>query len=297
MLKVKYLFVAICLSVLVGIVIVLQGNMTEKNAQRIENHPGQIPTNTVNIITIKPNYSLAFFLKLDSQYNTNLEIFAKNLKAGDYILIDGPSSRASEILNQAQEARSLVNTGVNVISVVGYKKINDLIETVPDLPKGIDYIMYDYEKGPGFSPEFTRDEKTSIGYFDKAKSAISQYNKNTGSDAKLFVTPPYGQLQNANWNWGLVASHMDVIDMQLQAYLKDPNLKNYTTNILEQIKKDTPDKLVFIQLSINPKKGALQDNLNALDSIKDVSGINAFLIYYLNYQGSDLKQFFSLLDR
>ena len=286
----------ICLTVFLGIFIVLQWEVNAKNIQRIENATtGQ----NSNIGDIAPsNYSLAFFLKIgSSQYEANLEILTKNLKPGDYLLVYGPYTRASEILQGALEARSLVNPGVNVISVIDYTNITNLTVTVPTLPKGIDYIMYDYEKGTGFSPEFTVDEKASIDYFDKAKSAISQYNKNMSSDAKLFVTPPYGQLRKANWNWGVASDHMDVIDMQLEAYLKDPNLKKYTMDIIEQIKRDSPDKLVFVQLSINPKRGTLQDNLNAIDSLKDVVGVNVFLIYYLNYQSTDLKQFFSLLDR
>src|SRR5437660_216177 len=108
MLKARYLFVVICLSLLLVILSVSYWEMTVKNPQRIENATtGQISTNTANIITIKQNYSLAFFLQLESpQYKTNLEILAKNLKPGDYLLIVSSSTRVPDLLEQVQDARS-----------------------------------------------------------------------------------------------------------------------------------------------------------------------------------------------
>lgn len=262
--------------------------------------PIMTPTQLSNpqMQTLKSGVTLAFFLKFGNKYfEDNLAILAKNLKTGDYLLVDGSPSTASELLQRVQEIRSLVNPGVNVIAVANYKNISNLTNTVPTLPKGIDYIMYDYEGGSAFSPEFTKDENISISYFDEAKAAVERYNKNTGSEAKLFVTPPFGELQSANWDWGLAANHMDVIDIQLQAFLKDPNLQSYATEIMEQIKKNSPDKLVFVQCSLSPQRGTVQDNVNAIETLRKVREINAFLVFYQNGQGSELTQFFSLLDR
>ena len=299
MTKRNYLFFIIGMSALVGTVIAIQTGIGNKNS--VENqtsHDVQNNTNVSGSSSLKQPYSLAFFLNIDNPYyETNLEIFIKNLKKGDYLLVSGPPERAKEIIQKTHEIQNLVNSGVNVFSVMNYKKISDIVATVPTLPKGVDYVMYDYEGGNGYSPEFTTDENQSIVYFDKAHSAVEMYNKNTGSHAKLFVTPPYGQLHKLDWNWDSVVTNMDVVDMQLQAFLKDPSLKNYTINIMQQIHKTSPDKLVFIQLSITPKRGTVLDNVSAIDNLKNVSGIGAFLIFYQNTQSSDLKQFFNIIQR
>lgn len=256
------------------------------------------PIANASLQTTKSNFVLAFFLQFGNPYyNDNLSILAKNLKAGDYLLVESTYLRTPELFQTVHDAKALVKPGVKVISVVNYKDIESLSTTAPLLPKGIDYIMYDYEPGASFSPEFTKNESVSISYFEQAKDSVEQYNKNTGSDAKLFLTPPFGQLRNADWNWGLLSKHVDVIDMQLQAFLKDPSLKTYATDIIEQIRKDSPDKLVFMQCSLSPQRGTVQDNVNAVETLRQIKGINGSLVFYQNVQGPELEQFFSLLDR
>ena len=106
--------------------------------------------------------------------------------------------------------------------------------------------------------------------------------------------PPYGQLMNSNWDWGLAARHMDVIDMQFQTFMKDKIFHNYVSNTVVQIKNEAPDTKIFIQLSLVPKKGTALDNLNAIRTLGDLP-IDAFLIFYEPSQTLELEGFHALI--
>lgn len=249
-----------------------------------------------DISNAKPNTPLAFFLRMYGQYYTdNLQVFEKNLKNGDYLLIRGNPSEALTVIQKVEQSKPLFDSGVHVNSAIFYFTIRDIVTTVPKLPHGIDFIVYDYEKGDNYSPEFTANESKSIEYFDQARSAVLQYNKNTNSNARLMITLPYGELHSANWDWRLAAKHMDVIDMQLQAFLQSPSvMQNYISNTYDSGTEDKP--LIFAQLSISKVRGTVQENIDAINTIKN-SQVNAFLIWYQAIQTSDLEQFFSLLHR
>ena len=270
--------------------------------------PTPIPTPTPpqSNATIPPpsattsSYHLVFFLQSTSSpsfYSDNLQLFAKYLKPDDILFITGsPRAHASKVLQQTQVAKSLVSAGVKVYSLQFYFKITDLVGNATKLPKGLDYIGYDYEKGNLYSPEFTTNETTSISYFDQAQAAIKQYNTATGSNAKFIVTPPYGELKNANWDWGRAAKHMDTINMQMQGLLHDPNYHDLVTTVVSQIRQGSPDTLLFVQVSISPARGTVQDNVNAISILKTLP-IDGILVFYNNVQTSDLQQLFTLLNR
>lgn len=244
------------------------------------------------------NYSLAFFLSPGNPfYASNLQIFERNLKRGDFLFISGPDQRAADVIQKARDVRAHMEPGINVLSLVNFRRISDIVSKVPNLPKGLDYVMYDYEGGRGYSPEFTLDENMSAKYFAEAEDAVHMYDNITGGDAKLLITPSYGQLDKAGWNWGYAASHVDAMDMQLQAFTKDPDLPKHTQNIVSQIRKVQVDNLVLIQVSLIPSRGTVQDNVNALKSLSQIQGIDAFLIFYKNTRGKELGQFFSMLQR
>lgn len=301
--QIKYLAI-ICIAVLAFIavyweVFLQNNNVSSINIQTNRTTSNSNPSNSnmpYSNSSMTDSVHLAFFVDYEKpQYRTNLEILTKNLRNGDYLLIVGLPSNMSGVLEQKKEVQSRVDSGVHVIAVASYRKISD-ITTMTGLPRGVDYIMYDYEAGKSFSPEFTKDENRSIDYFDKARESIHQYNIGTDSNAKLFVTPPYGELHKSNWDWGEASLHMDVIDMQLQSFLNDPNLEKYATSVISQIKEKSPGKLVFIQVSINPLRGTLQDNINAITTLK-AKNINNFLVFYLPSQGEQLSEFFKLLNR
>lgn len=245
------------------------------------------------MISNQGDYKLAFLISsASSQYNDNLSIFTKHLKNGDYLMVGGYENSTSEIKQKIQKIKSLANPGLNVVTIRIYSQIEQLVNRVPNLPPGFDYIGYDYEQGDGFSPEFTKNETTSIKYFDEAKSAIEKYNLKKSSNAKLIIMPPYGQLREAQWDWGVAAKHTDVIDMQFQAFMKDDKFLYYVINTIAQIKQESPSTKVFVQLSLVSTRGTPQDNLNAINMLYRLP-IDGFLVFYHPSQTSELGQFFN----
>jgi hypothetical protein len=244
------------------------------------------------------NFHLAFLLNTRSTYyNDNLQLLSKNLHDGDYlfVIVDSKTGLASQLV---QQAKSMCSPGVHVNSVVLYSKLQKILNQSATLPRGIDWVIYDYENGTDFSPEFTVNETTSLAYFDVAQAAIKKYNIATESAVKLMVTPPYGELQKGNWDWGIAAQHMDGIDVQTQRLVKDmPTFKDNISKIAEQIHDKSPETFSMIQFSLRHSVGTVEDTLNGINNVKDLR-IDAFLIFYDQYsQNSQLEQFFSLLHR
>jgi hypothetical protein len=241
---------------------------------------------------------LAFLLNTRSPYyNDDLQLLAKNLRSGDYlfIIMDSNPSLANQLM---QQAKSLCSDGVNVNTVLLYSKLQKIVDELPMEPKGMDWIVYDYESGSDFSPEFTINENSSLGYFDKAKEAVEKYNVNTASSAKFMVTPPYGELKKGNWNWGFAAQHMDGIDVQTQRLVKNMStFKDQISNITDQIQELSSNKFFMIQFSLRPSVGTINDTLNGINNVKDLR-INAFLIFYDQYsKNSQLEKFFNSFHR
>lgn len=241
---------------------------------------------------------LTFLLNTrSSYYDKNLESLSKNLHRGDYLFIIVHSKL--NLTNQlVLHAKSLCKPGVNVNSVLLYSKLSNLVSEMPNLPPGIDWIIYDYESGNSFSPEFTTNETVSLKYFDKAWESIKQYNEKTKSHAKFMVTPPYGELKLGNWDWGTAAKHMDGIDIQTQRLVKNPStFQGYAIKIANQLQAKSPTTFSMIQFSLRPSVGTTQDILTGMHSVKDL-GFDAFLVFYDQYsQNSQLDDFFSLFHK
>lgn len=242
-------------------------------------------------------YNMVFLVNSASpQYNKTLASIAKHLKAGDYLLIEGYSGTRLDIGQKVQETRSLVSPGVNVGAIRIYSNIDQITRNVPNLPKGFGYIGYDYEQGRGFSPEFTTNETESIHYFDKARSAVEQYNLKTGSNAKFLIMPPYGELRKANWDWGQAARHADMVDIQFQAFIKDGKFLSYVLDAIAQIKQEAPSTKAFVQLSLIASRGTAQDNLDSISMINKLP-IDAFLMFYHPNQTQELEQFLQIVPK
>jgi hypothetical protein len=246
------------------------------------------------------HFNLMFLLSIDSpQYSQDLQLFSQFLDSGDYLLIHDAASQMSNAIGQAQIAQSMVKPGVHVEPTMIYDKISNLAAQVPNLPKGVTFVFYDYENGTNFSPEFTTNETVSIGYFDQAENAVQQYNAKTGGTAKLIVAPSYGELKNAHWDWGLAAKHMDAIDVQFGGYTKYPSLFLYAPQVFSQIKLESPGTPVFIELSLLPNRSTPQITANDIYTL-DGKGVNGFLPWY-NQTSSNhtliLQQFFGVLPR
>lgn len=291
------LFLGAALGISLAVLLLESGNYLQMPHIKGPENSSLNAINPGNTIPQKQNYSLAFLLNPDNPYyQTNLHIFEENLKTGDFLLVYGTSAHVQDIVKRAKEIRDQ-GKDFKVYSVVAYRKIADMEASVPGLPKGIDFIMYDYEGGAGYSPEFTADEATSIASFARAKSLVDQYNNATGTTARLLVSPPYGQLAHSGWDWITASKNMDAVDVQLQAFLKDSRLGAYAKDLVGQVRKTPSDKLVFIQLSIVPSRGTVFDNVQAIHELEGIQGIDAFLIFYKNTQGKDLENLFSILHR
>lgn len=239
---------------------------------------------------------LAFFLNTrSSYYDKNLEFLAKNLHKGDYLFII-VHSKLNMTHQLVLQAKSRCESGVNVNSVLLYSKLSDLISELSNIPPGVDWIVYDYENGNDFSPEFTTDETSSVKYFDKAWESVKQYNDKTKSHTKFMVTPPYGGLRSGNWNWGLAAKHMDGIDIQTQRLVKDMNtFQGNMIQISNQLQEKSPTTFSMIQFSLRPSVGTVQGTITGIYSAKDL-GFDAFLIFYDQYsQNTQLEDFFKIL--
>src|SRR5438445_9502664 len=245
-------------------------------------------------------FNLMFLLSGHSpQYSQDIQLFSQFLQSGDYLLIHNSTSQVPATVQQTQVVTSMVRPGVNVEPTVMYDKIAALTKQVPNLTKGVTFVFYDYENGTKFSPEFTTNETKSIGYFDQAENAVQQYNAKTGGNAKLLVSPSYSELKNATWDWGLAAKHMDAIDLQFESYTKHPSLFVYAPQVFAQVRQESPNTLVFVELSLNPKISTPQRTANDIYTL-DGKGVNSFLPWY-NQTSSDqsliLQQFFRVLPR
>ena len=239
--------------------------------------------------------NMLFYLNIGSpQYAQDLQLFESNLKSGDYLFIHGSSSQLPAILKQIQTSSPKFQQGVNLEPTIGYDTISNLTKDVPSLPKGYSVIFYDYE--PGFSPEFTSNEATSIIYFDEAEAAVHQYNINTGSNAQLLVTPPYGSL--TNWDWGLAAKHMNLIDIQMGSYTRSTSLASHASTAISAVKQEAPDtNPAFVQLSMMITQNTPQIISDDIYTNQGV-GVNQVLPYYNQTNGyTTLQQLFSSLHR
>jgi hypothetical protein len=243
------------------------------------------------------NFNLRFWLHTaQPYYSTSLNIFANNLKAGDYMMIGGNNTNPLIALQDTQLAKPLFKPGVNVLSDRIYYTITGITSSVPSLPTGYDYIVYDYEKG-GDTPEFTTNETQSIIYFDEANSAVQQYNKNTGSHAKLMVAISYPPIRWAQppWNWGLAAKHMSQIMVMMSGYYSSPCLANCASSVISQIRHESPTTVNEVQLSMARDRGTPQQIASAIYVLQGV-GVKNTLVFYDDWQDLYLQQLFTLLS-
>lgn len=252
--------------------------------------------NFSKVVSSPRDYHLSFLVSsANPRYDDTLVVFAKYLKPGDSLLVEGYENSESAIKQKVQKIRSMVLPGVNVKAIRIYNNIGNLTNKVGNLPPGFSYIGYDYEQGIGFSPEFTTNVTKSVAYFDQARDAVSKYNLKTGGNASLIIMPPFGQLGKSQWNWGLASMHTDIISVQFQAFMKDDNFLNYVLDTIAHIKQESISTKVMVQLSLVPTRGTPQDNLYAINILHRLP-INSFLVFYHPYQTSELEKFLSIVS-
>ena len=245
-------------------------------------------------------FNLIFWLQTgQTYYPTTLQILSSNLKSGDLVMVGGRNSNASTAIVETQKDKQLFKPGVKVKSFRVYYTIGNLTKYTPGLPAGYDYIEYNYEKGTPYSPEFTVNETQSIIYFDQANAAVNQYNANTGSHAKLIVTPPYPQMRWAvpPWDWALAAQHMNQIDVMMSGYALNPYLPIGASSVISQIRLGSPQTENEVQLSLEPSRHqSPQQVANAIYILQGV-GVNNTLVFYNTWQNTELVQLFASFNQ
>gem|GEM_PF-5948663 len=241
----------------------------------------------------KPVSVFAIFY-ISGSNHANLELSEKHLRSGDYLFITTPLDRDSDftqLLQDTAEAKSKVVQGVHVISFVWYSKIDAIKLHSSYLPHDVDGIIYDYEKGEMYSPEFTTDGQKTLSLLNVA-SGIS-HNKGF----KFMATPAFGYTVNNNeveypWDWTGISKDADFLVIQFQHFFKLNNANYIKTRIGNAVKdinitSDTP----FIELSLTAIGGTANEDLQAMQDLEKV-GIYKFLIFFESWKTSELEYIF-----
>lgn len=227
--------------------------------------------------------------------HTNLELFEKYLRPGDYLFISTPldqDSDFSQLLQDVVEAKNKVTPGVKVFSFAWYSKIDAIKLHSAYLPQGIDGIIYDYENGTRYSPEYTTDYNKVSSLF-KTASEIAHKN-----GLKLMLTPVFGDTINNteiehSWDWSEISGYTDFLVIQFQHYFKDHNadaLKTRMGKIMEDV-NSTSGTATFVELSLTAIGGTADEDLHAMQDLEH-EGTNKFLIFFEPWKTSDLEYIF-----
>ena len=222
----------------------------------------------------------------------NLELFEKYLRPGDYLFITTPldqDSAIGQVLKDATDARNNVSPGVNVLSFVWYSKIDAIKLHGSFLPKGIDGIIYDYEGGTQYSPEYTTDGQQVISLFNSGLKIAHE------NGLKFMITPVFGDIVNNTeiehpWNWIELSNNSDFMVIQFQSFFKMSNATALSTRIGEIISQinaasQTP---TFIELSLTAIGGNADEDLKAIYDLKQI-GVGKFLIFFEPWTTNDLQ--------
>lgn len=231
--------------------------------------------------------------------HTNLELFEKYLQPGDYLFITTPldqDSDFSQLLQDVAEAKNKVVPGVQVVSFAWYSKIEEIKLHSAYLPHGVDGIIYDYENGTEYSPEYTTDYYKVSSLF-KTASEIAHQN-----GLKIMLTPVFGDTVNNTeiehtWNWTEISKYTDFLVIQFQHYFKENNadaLKTRMGKIMDDI-NSTSGTPSFVEISLTAVGGTADEDLKAMHDLKQV-GTNKFMIFFEPWKTSELQYIFENRD-
>ncbi len=231
--------------------------------------------------------------------HTNLALFEKYLRPGDYLFITTPldqDSDFSQLLQDVAEAKNKSASGVNIVSFAWYSKIDVIKLHSAYLPHGVDGIIYDYESGAKYSPEYTTDYDKVLSLFESA-SEIAHRN-----GLKLMLAPVFGDIVNNteiehSWDWSEISNHTDFLVIQFQHFFKTQNadlVKTQMGKIMKNI-DSTSGTPAFVELSLTASGGTADEDLEAMQSLKSV-GVNKFLIFFEPWTTNDLEHIFEKRD-
>lgn len=250
---------------------------------------------TINEKYTKPTSSIFAIFYTSGSNHANLELFEKYLRAGDYLFITTPldqDSDFSQLVQDVTEAKNKVVPGVKVFSFAWYSKIDAIKLHSEYIPQGVDGIIYDYENGAGYSPEYTTDYNKTLSLFETASEIAHKNN------LRLMLTPVFGDTINSTeiehpWNWTEISRHTDFLVIQFQHYFKDHNsdsLKTRMGMIMEEI-NSTSGTPSFVELSLTAVGGTADEDLKAMQDLEH-SGANRFLIFFESWNTNGLKYMF-----
>ncbi|HJU14121.1 MAG TPA: hypothetical protein VJ792_06645 [Candidatus Nitrosotalea sp.] len=238
-----------------------------------------------------PKTTLAMFYITGSNHK-NLELFEKYLRPGDYLFITTPldeDNYTAQAVQDSTEAKSKVMQGVNVLSFAWYSKIEAIKLHVAALPKTVDGVIYDYEEGQMYSPEYTSNFTQALSIFDSAYQAAHK------NGLKFMVTPIYGDAQNGTefehpWDWNAISKDADYLVIQFQSFFKMRNSSELETEMgttVSEISQSTQTP-TFVELSLTAIGGTGAQDLQSMHELEK-SGVHNFLIFFEPWTTGDLE--------
>lgn len=256
-------------------------------AEPVENQVVSVPTHAQN----QSKNTLAIFYITGSNHK-NLELSEEYLMPGDYLFITTPldeDNYTSQALQDAQEARSRVSPGVNVLSFVWYSKIEAIKLHASALPKTVDGVIYDYEEGDMYSPEYTSNFTQALSIFDSAYKTAHE------NGLKLMITPVFGSVENGievenPWDWTAISNDTDYLVIQFQSFFKMKNSDELaaemgrTTSAISS-STHTP---TFAEISLTAIGGTGKQDIQAMQELAQ-SGTHSYMIFFEPWTTSDLK--------
>ena len=192
-------------------------------------------------------------------------------EAGDLIILRGNGTSGG--CPDASGAVQLKAEFPNLLVVQLYQKLAQIQKCAQALPSQVDYIGYDFEPWPGYTPEWTTNQSQVANLLDQARAVAHEYGK------KLIFTPSYVAPDEApplqgSWDYGALASHVDALDLQIQSFASNiQKFKSIVGTVEGEIKSEAPGTLFFVEISL--KITNVQASLNAYNSIAtdNVTGI------------------------
>lgn len=175
-------------------------SLTSPTSQNGTNQTGKLP---------KP---LAFEL-WPSLFSTELPVMKNKLISGDVVFL-----QTTDPTSVAQYKNGYFASGVKIYAVYRSYGVADIEAKSSTLPTGYDVFIEDYETGPTYEPAFTTNEIASVDIFHRCLEAVAKYNQRTDSQAQLWITPSYKQVNGENWNWSPVRHATDILQVQTQPW-------------------------------------------------------------------------------
>ncbi len=221
-----------------------------------------------------------------SQTTEMMDVIKKYGRDGDVILarvvpLDGPCPPNDKI-------KSTKDMFPNMEIAVLFNSIADIKRCGGSIG-ATDYLGLDYEPSSAtekHDPSYTTNQQLTIIHFDEARSVASSFGK------KFMVTPPYIApdrigVRQGNWNYGEIAKHTDLLDIQMQGFMSKPatylkNAKSVNTQV------NGVDVILIMQTSLT--RGTVDQNIQVIKGLQQLQNIDGVLIFHKAWHINDLTR-------